>query len=329
MLLKAALGMASPAGSEGRLSVLIFHRVLERPDPRRPSLPDRVQFDRQLCWLKSYFNVLPLSDAVERLRQGSLPARAAAITFDDGYADNVSCALPVLRSHGLHATFFIATGYLDGGVMWNDVLSHAVYETQAVELDCTAVGLGRMPLPDNAARVALVWKINAAIKHLPFDERARAVEALAAAAGVEPQRTLMMSSDQLRELHRAGMGIGGHTVDHPILARCTAEQARTEIATGRRQLQELVGDPIDLFAYPNGKPGDDYLPGHVDLVRELGFKAAFSTTPGASNRHSDLFQIRRFMPWDRSRARFGLRMLQNLWAARQERPATPTLSPAR
>jgi peptidoglycan/xylan/chitin deacetylase (PgdA/CDA1 family) len=324
MLLKTALSLATPAGPSARLTVAIFHRVLPAPDPRRPSLPDMSRFDEQMRWLGRSFQVLPLADAVRRLQLGTLPARAAAISFDDGYADNVTCALPVLRRHGLHATFFIATGYLDGGVMWNDVLSHSVHECGLSSLDASAAGLGTVQLPDpGPARTATVMQINAAVKHLDFDERERVVEAIRQAAGVDRPRALMMSTQQLRNLHAAGMGIGGHTVKHPILARCSDELAWREITEGARQLREVLRSPVDLFAYPNGRPGADYGATHVRMVREAGFSAAFSTSAGAARQGDDAYQLPRFMPWDKDHTRFALRMLRNLWTTHQGVPPGP------
>src|SRR5687768_16576249 len=101
------------------LSILIYHRVIPEPDPL---LPDEIcarQFDWHLALLGRWFRVLALAEAVAQLRDGTLPARAACVTFDDGYADNVSAALPLLRKHGMPATFFLATAYLVGGRMWN------------------------------------------------------------------------------------------------------------------------------------------------------------------------------------------------------------------
>ena len=77
-------------------------------------------FEAQMRVVAENFVPLPLSEAVDRLMIGELPPRAACVTFDDGYIDNVELALPILQSHGLSATFFVATGYLDGGWMWND-----------------------------------------------------------------------------------------------------------------------------------------------------------------------------------------------------------------
>ncbi|MEG1327567.1 MAG: polysaccharide deacetylase family protein, partial [Janthinobacterium sp.] len=87
------------------LSILIYHRVLARSDPLFPGEVDAVLFERQLRLLKRFYTPMPLADAVQRLQDGSLPPRAACITFDDGYADNAQVALPLLRRHGMHATF--------------------------------------------------------------------------------------------------------------------------------------------------------------------------------------------------------------------------------
>lgn len=113
-------------------------------------------------------------------------------------------------------------------------------------------------------------------------------------------------------MRKAGMSIGAHTVSHPILARLTDDAARQEIGDSRRFLEELLGERIGLFAYPNGKPGEDYSPQTVAIVRGLGFDAAVSTEWGCSRLGDDAFQIRRFTPWDRPRLRFGVRMLRNL-----------------
>lgn len=121
-----------------------------------------------------------------------------------------------------------------------------------------------------------------------------------------------MSSDQVRALHRAGMQIGAHTVNHPILARLGRDEAMREIGDSKRRLESITGAPVTLFAYPNGRPGDDYDDASVALVREAGFEAAFSTTWGAARLVSDRFQLPRFTPWDRGRGRFGLRLLGNL-----------------
>src|SRR5690349_2991525 len=123
--LRAAGALLSPAGRAAPLTVLMYHRVLPAPDPLTESVDAR-DFERQMRALREYFTVLPLAEAVAGLRAGKLPSRAVAITFDDGYADNAVIALPILESLGLHATFFIADGFLNGGRMFNDTVIEAL-----------------------------------------------------------------------------------------------------------------------------------------------------------------------------------------------------------
>ena len=110
----------------------------------------------------------------------------------------------------------------------------------------------------------------------------------------------------------AGMEIGAHTVHHPIVARMERSAARAEMADGKAALEAIIGSRVSTFAYPNGKPGQDYLAEHVALAREIGFDSAVSTAWGAARPGADLFQLPRFTPWDRSAMRFTLRLLHNL-----------------
>jgi len=319
---KALFSLLSPAGAGARLSILIFHRVLSEPDPLFPDEVDAARFDQQLGWLKRWFQVLPLDEAARRLTEGSLPARAAALTFDDGYADNHGLALPLLRRHGLPCTFFIATGFLDGGRMWNDSLIEAVRRSTLPGLDLRGLSgrqgqdLGRHELgalPQQ--RRALIDVLLPQVKYLAPEPRLRLVEQIAQRAEVALPDNLMMSTAQVRDLHAAGMQIGAHTRSHPILASLSETEARDEIAYSKRTLEQMLGAPVGLFAYPNGRPGTDYLPQcHPAMVRELGFQAAVSTHWGAARAGSDVFQLPRFTPWDRSRLRYGARMLRNLRA---------------
>ena len=305
----------SPPAARARLSILIFHRVLPAPDPLFQGEVDAAQFEAICAWLRQWCNVLPLDQACRRLQDGTLPARAAAITFDDGYADNHDIALPILRRHGLTATFFVATGFLDGGRMWNDTMFESVRRARVDVLDLSNAGvpgLGRLPVATLAERRAAIAALLSAVRYLPGPERAAAVTAVARAAAVELPDDLMMTSEQVRSLHRQGMSIGGHTVNHPILCRLPLDEARHEIATGKLRLEQITQAPVTVFAYPNGRPKEDFSAEHAALAEELGFAAAVTTAWGAAGPRSNRFQLPRFTPWDRSRWAFGLRLARNL-----------------
>jgi peptidoglycan/xylan/chitin deacetylase (PgdA/CDA1 family) len=311
-VLKYALTLLSPAGERGRLSILIFHRVLRQPDPLAQSEPDAGGFEARMRWIRNWFTVLPLASAAERLRQGDLPARALSITFDDGYADNAEVAAPILERLGLPATFFVTTGFLQGGCMWNDRIIEALRNCTADELDLTELGLGRVSLQPLIERRGAIARILDGIKHRLPEQRAEAVETVVRTAGGGAAPTLMMNAEQVRGLVRRGMDVGAHTVSHPILTRLATPLARAEILDSKARLEDLIERPVTLFAYPNGVPGDDYSAEHIQTVREAGFVAAVSTAWGAASTNSDLYQLPRFTPWDRTRLRYGARLAWNL-----------------
>ena len=294
--------------SRGRLAVLIYHRVLDRLDPLLPDEVTAERFNAQMRLIADAFAPLPLAEAVERLEQGSLPPQAVCVTFDDGYADNVDVALPILLRHGVPATFFIATGYLGNGVMWNDRVIHAIRCTSVYEMDLSFIGLGVRHCNSVMDRQVLVKDTLAALKYRPMGERDALVERFAAILNAPAPHTHMMGPEGVQLLDRAGMDIGGHTVRHPILARMEPDRARAEIAEGKAALEAIIGRRLRLFAYPNGKPVQDYGPEHVAMARSVGFDAAVSTAWGVASRGCDRYQLPRFTPWDRSTARFALRL---------------------
>jgi len=121
-----------------------------------------------------------------------------------------------------------------------------------------------------------------------------------------------MTRQQVRSLRKMGMEIGAHTVNHPILMRLADEAAMAEIRDGKAELEQIIDEPVDLFAYPNGVPGRDYSAVHAAMVRQCNFKAAVSTAAGAASIGDDPFELPRFTPWDQTRLRFGARLLLNL-----------------
>lgn len=314
-MFRPAFALASPSGPRARLSVLIFHRVLDAPDELFPGEVDARRFDQICTWIRRWFNVLALDEAVERLKQARLPSRALSITFDDGYEDNHRVALPILQRHGLSATFFVSTGFLDGSCMWNDMVIEAMRAAPDGVLDLRALTGGTLrntAVGDAASRRRAIDLLLGHAKYLSPDVRREFCERVVELAGGSSPSRLMMTPEQVRGLRAAGMQVGAHTVSHPILARLDEATARREIASGKAALEDLLGETVTLFAYPNGRPVDDFTSRDVRLVRECGFAAAFSTAWGTATRDSDMYQLPRFTPWDRSRSRFGARLLGNL-----------------
>ena len=302
--------MAVDSVTSTRASVLLFHRVLPEPDPMFPDLVDAARFDSLMRIVAASFKVVTLGEVSAGLTAGNLPSGALCITFDDGYADNAEIALPILQRYGLQATFFISSGFLDGGRMFNDSVIERVRRARGGSVDLGDFGLGLRRLDTWVQRRAAIDELLPAVKYLDLAERDAFIARLSMRlGGGELPRNLMMRAEQVVQLHRAGMEIGGHTVRHPILRVLPDADAEAEIAQGRDQLQALIDAPIDVFAYPNGRPLEDYDSRHVAMVKRLGFRAAVCTAPGAATIRSDKFQLPRFTPWDRGDLRWISRLL--------------------
>ena len=308
----ALKNLLSLSGFDTRLSILIYHRVLTQLDPLIPGEDDAESFDQQMSWLTSFFNIIPLHEAVQKLQQNKLPPYSACITFDDGYADNATIALPILQKHGISATFFVSTSFLNGGRMWNDSIIELVRQIPGPTLDLRKMDLGLFEIDTIHQRQQAINILLNKLKYLPLKSRELKVKEICAISPAKLSNNLMMTSEQVKLLHDSGMEIGGHTVNHPILARTDNAVAREEIASGKKILESIIRSPVHAFAYPNGRPGQDYLSDHVQMVKELGFELAVSTSPGTAKNSSDIYQLPRIGPWDQEKLRFTLRMAQNM-----------------
>lgn len=324
MIASAAFGLFADAATRiaGRpLSILMFHRVVEYPDPLFPDEMHARRFDALLGRLKRYWHFAPLRAAIGQIREGSLKRRSLAITFDDGYADNAEIAAPILRKHGVSATVFVTTGYLGGGRMWNDTVIEAIRGTTRTRLQLSFLDDAILPLATIPDRRRAIGRIIGAIKHTGFAARTAACEELAHICGAALPDHLMMQPEQVRQIADNGIDIGAHTISHPILACLDDTEAVREIRQGKAEIEAIAGRPAPLFAYPNGRPTDDYLPRHVDMVRAAGFEAAVTTAWGACDSDCDPFQLPRFTPWDEGLFWFNARMVKNLFSGGPTAPA--------
>lgn len=296
-------------GRDGRLCILTYHRVLSRPDPILASEPDLDTFKWQMELLGECFNVLPLYEAIARLSEQTLPARAVCVTFDDGYRSTHDFALPILKSLGLPATVFVASGFADGASMWNDRIIDSTRRFDGNVLNLTKLGLGAHPFRTNKERRHAIHAVTEALKYRAPEERLNLAARIEKITGVAAVRGPMLSSDQISSMAQQGIEIGGHTVTHPILANLSDEMARDEIVQNKQKLEAITHKPVRLFAYPNGKPHVDFNERHTQMVKDAGYAAAVTTQIGAATRAHDPFLLPRSRPWDTSPIRFGIRLL--------------------
>ena len=302
--------IAARAKGQGRLCIVNYHRILSRPDPLLESEPDSATFGWQMALLRQCFNVLPLTAAVRMLDEGTLPARAVAITFDDGYRSTYELALPILREFDLPATVFVTSSHIENqSSMWNDIILEAVRRLPHDPLDLSKLGLSVYPMETAQDRKQTAVALVETCKYLALEARRELTATLQELVSADLRQDLMLTAEMIRALTLGGVDIGGHTVNHPILTRVADDVARREIVDNKQHLEAIIGKPVALFAYPNGKRDADFDERHMQMVREAGYAAAFTTATGAAERGSDRYALPRSRPWDRGRMMFAGRLL--------------------
>ena len=308
VIIKFLVKIISLLSNRNKLAVLTYHRVGE---PKNQLCMDEKLFEQQLIWLKRYFNPVGLAEGLALQEKGVLPERSIAITIDDGYLDSYTTIFPLLKKHNLTATFFISTSGISQGYLWDELVSSAI-----MQLPSTVESFNYL---DNSysistynERIQCVKLISTLIKYNESTKRKVLIEQLFDQIGKPHLAHQFLTEQQIEILSEANMGIGAHTVNHPILACEDLLTAKTEIIQSKLYLEKITSKPIDFLAYPNGKYNIDFNDNHKKIAQECGFKAAFSTdwgcvSPQAKNR----FSLSRFTPWDISEFKFNLRLALN------------------
>jgi peptidoglycan/xylan/chitin deacetylase (PgdA/CDA1 family) len=250
---------------------------------------DAEAFADQIRFCKTHFDLITPDDLRGVLASGR--GRHCLITFDDGYRDNYDVAFPVLKAEGAPATFFIATGFIDAPRLpWWDEIAWMVRMSRRKALELPAWVSGPIVL-DEPERQQAIRTVLRAYKSLATDSAEDYVEAVAEATGsgryTAGANDLWMSWAMLREMDRAGMTIGGHTISHPILARASIDVQRREIFGCAARIAEAIGKPMRYFSYPVG--GLTAFDTRTrEILRQAGVEFAFSYYGG----------FRKFAEWD-------------------------------
>lgn len=311
-MLHSALKHVSSLMADNALSILIYHQVLEQPDPFRAGDPDAKTFDWHMRLISRYFTPLSLPEALSLQQQGSLPANAVCVTFDDGYVNNLTVAEPILAKYNVPATVFVATAFSAGNNMWNDRILDLFSQTQhKAKLDLRDVNLGLVTPDSTEQRRHLAGKVLMTLKYQPVEQRLENVQKLIDANGGITEEPRMMSPEQIVTLRKKGVNIGAHTHNHPILKGMANEDVRDEINTSQSLLEKWLGEPVRHFAYPNGKHGKDWDDATAEVVAELDFDCAVTTDWGVNQASTDRYRMKRFTPWDNQPWKYHTRMVMN------------------
>ncbi|RJG01894.1 glycosyltransferase [Noviherbaspirillum sedimenti] len=322
-IVSGLFSLLSPGGPRGRLTVLLFHKVPEVADPLAPTELCLDRFEHILEFIAATSNVLPLGEATDALARDSLPNRAVALTFDDGYAEWIETVGPALRKRNLPATFFVTTEQLSGPALWHERILAAVraLPDHGISLPYGFGSYGDLSAPQS--RIRLVAELQERLKYAPLKERLTAIELLETQARTAIILPRPFDAASVRELHSQGFEVGAHTIRHPILNECTDEQAKAEIGGCKEELEAIIGDTVNLFAYPNGRPLKDYSAKHVGMVKSCGYKAAVATSGGTATSSSDIYQLARFSPWDINDTHIAYQLARNFFTREKHVPLIP------
>lgn len=290
--------------------ILMYHRIAEEPVDYWGLAVSPAHFEEQLRVLRRTRHPLPLGEFVDNLGAATLRPDAVALTFDDGYVDNLVAGLPRLAAADVPATVFLATGYLDSPEpFWWDELARLILLQEAPKnFHVTIQGKimsfdleGEPPAREDGAatgesvksRHAALEAIYQPLRRLGVEEcRATMAQLRSVFAGkdVHSSSGRAMTSEEVRMLMIDGLvTIGAHTVTHRVLPELEAAARHSEITASKLACEALAGVPVTGFAYPFGEFDAEVR----ETVKAAGFTLACSTQRAPTVNTSDVLALPR------------------------------------
>lgn len=286
--------------------IFCYHSVVAAPYDDPYHIIDRLRlhvtcerFEWQMREIARRFAVVPLDEIDARLSRGASVDGLAAVTFDDGYADNYHHALPILKRLGLPATVFLVTDLIGGAQpAWWDRLAWTLTRRAGTVLDLPPALGGPVELTSRSVVQEVNLRLTYALRAMGRDER----EATLASLGMQTSegRTLL-TWDQVREMENHGIGFGAHTCSHPSLPRLPDAELRREVVESRARIVDRLGpDAGRFFAYPFGDVDERV----IDVTHRAGFTAALTLAACMCDASSVRFCLPRVILRDWSRREF-------------------------
>jgi peptidoglycan/xylan/chitin deacetylase (PgdA/CDA1 family) len=280
-----------------RAVVLAYHRIAEpHVDPLGLCVSPG-HFAEHLNVLRTIGVPCRLQDLPQALEDTDAPDRVC-VSLDDGYADNLYAAVPLLAQFAVPATVFVVSGqHQSGREFWWDELARVILDGARLPVwpppdDLTG---GAVADASPSGRMRLFEAVHAHLYTLTADERGVTLDGLRKWAGTpaEPRRThATLSLDELRRLAAHPLvEIGAHTVTHPALDRLDTAQQKAEVEGSKQWLESALNRDVMSFAYPHGR----YTPATARLAREAGFLRACTVTPGSTALATDPWQVPRIL----------------------------------
>ena len=292
--------MANIQDTSHPVRILMYHAVIQSP-LRIPDwcFLDVSDFRTQMKYIKSNFEVIPLSEAVAKLEAKAVRRPTAVITFDDGFQNNYDVAFPILREEGLPATIFLTTGLVGtNDTFWFCRLNRALTNTtrSSLKWNGCAFDLSGVEAKTRASAI-----IQARLKDFPHPQLLAELRKIIISLDDDPDCPIDIDSPfrvlgraQITKMSTTGMiEIGAHTRSHAILSLLPVRQREEEIGQSVETVQELTNQPCDLFAYPNGRR-EDYDLDSIGILQTFGVYTAVTAIEGLNDSGTPLMELRRY-----------------------------------
>lgn len=285
------------------VAILRYHAIV---DPEKnfyasPSICIRPDvFSEQIKYISSHYNVISLDTVADCIETNTpFPDNAVVITFDDGYKDNFY-ASKILKKYNVTGTFYIASDCIGANsVFW---LFEIIYLLKNTSKKSIFVKLDKdekvLPLATADQRQASIRDVVVLIKsnNRLFREEIRKQiqdQTKDVTDFMDKSRLVMLTWDQVNEMHQDGMTIGGHTMTHLNLPNADPDDAFDEIYECKKLIENKINTTVDHFSYPNGGNYDYYNSKIVQMVKKAGYRTATTSINGVSDRQTDLFELER------------------------------------
>jgi peptidoglycan/xylan/chitin deacetylase (PgdA/CDA1 family) len=273
--------------------ILGYHRVASPTSDEYEICVSASFFAEQMQVIRQKYRPVSLMDMAAGLLSGMLPHKSVAVTFDDGYADNLYAAKPLLERFEIPATVFVSPGSL-GHEFWWDKLEQLILSPPELP-DSLHLSLGEGRLEWNGGErrqlLKLLYNRLLLLDDTPREDILQSIQTWTGHSYEDRLAYRALQPDELAELARDGLvDIGAHTMTHPILSRLPAAQQRDEIQCSKIRLEEILGRSVTGFAYPNGFFGEDT----VSIVKDMKFDYACSSKRDVVWRKQDRYHLPRF-----------------------------------
>ncbi len=249
--------------------------------------------------MKKKFEVLSLSEAINKCQNGHIDHPIAVITFDDGYQNNFDIAFPILKEFGMPATIFLNTYYVDTDEMiWFCRLNKALTDTHKVSLKWD----GQVyDISDCLKKEKVSAVLQAKLKEYPQSLLRKKLDILLAELEVSSNGAIpkdspfrMLDSNSIKLMSESGLiRFGAHTHSHAILSLLPKRAQLDQIINSVKTVEKLTGRSCETFSYPNGR-AKDFNSDTISLLKDCGIRYAVTTIPGGNSRETPCFELRRY-----------------------------------